>query len=46
MRITILGNGIFGSAMASYLTRIGHDIAIDIIDNSEVILFVSLHMQL
>jgi len=37
MKITILGNGIFGSAMASYLSKRGHSISIDTVGNSEVI---------
>jgi glycerol-3-phosphate dehydrogenase (NAD(P)+) len=41
MKITILGNGAFGSALDTYLKKIGHQILIDEISSSEVI-FVSL----
>ena len=37
MKITILGNGAFGSAMASYLSSIGHEIYIDAVKDSEII---------
>lgn len=37
MKILVLGNGIFGSAVVSYLTKIGHDVSVDIIDGSELI---------
>lgn len=37
MKITILGNGAFGSALTTYLKKIGHEVFIDVIKNSEVI---------
>jgi glycerol-3-phosphate dehydrogenase (NAD(P)+) len=37
MKTTILGKGMFGSAMSSYLTKRGHSIVFDKIDNSEII---------
>lgn len=41
MKITILGNGMFGGAIATYLKKIGHEVISDGIFNSEII-FVSL----
>jgi len=38
MRITILGNGMFGSALTTYLKKIGHQVLIDRIYDSEVII--------
>lgn len=37
MKITILGHGIFGSAIATHLSRLGHEIEIDKIDDSKLI---------
>lgn len=37
MKITILGNGIFGSAITSYLSKRGHHVVSDVIENSEII---------
>lgn len=41
MRITILGNGAFGSAIVTHLKKLGHEIFINEIKDSEII-FVSL----
>ena len=41
MKITVLGNGIFGSAMASYLSKKRHEVVFDMIDNSEIIFVCS-----
>ena len=37
MKITILGHGVFGSAIATYLSRLGHDIEVDKINGSELV---------
>ncbi len=37
MKITILGNGTFGSVIASYLTHLGHSVSVDVISDSEII---------
>ncbi|MFA6325490.1 MAG: NAD(P)H-dependent glycerol-3-phosphate dehydrogenase [Candidatus Paceibacterota bacterium] len=37
MKITILGQGVFGSSMASYLTHIGHSVRLDEVKDSEAI---------
>jgi glycerol-3-phosphate dehydrogenase (NAD(P)+) len=37
MKITILGKGIFGTAMASYLSKMGHSVSVDTINGSEII---------
>jgi glycerol-3-phosphate dehydrogenase (NAD(P)+) len=37
MKITILGKGVFGSAVASYLTKRGHSVVFDAADSSELI---------
>jgi len=41
MKIAVLGNGIFGSAMASYLSKKRHEVVFDMIDNSEIIFVCS-----
>ncbi|MFA6586007.1 MAG: NAD(P)H-dependent glycerol-3-phosphate dehydrogenase [Candidatus Paceibacterota bacterium] len=37
MKIAILGGGIYGSAMASYLSGIGHNVSVDTIDGGDMI---------
>ncbi|HAS80692.1 MAG: Glycerol-3-phosphate dehydrogenase [NAD(P)+] [Candidatus Nomurabacteria bacterium GW2011_GWE1_32_28] len=37
MKVSILGNGIFGSSVSSYLTKIGHSVFVDIVNDSEII---------
>ena len=37
MKIAILGHGVFGEAMDTYLSRIGHSIEIDKISESELV---------
>ncbi len=37
MKITILGHGVFGGAVATHLSRLGHEIEVDKIDGSELI---------
>lgn len=37
MEITILGKGVFGSALATYLSKKGYGISFDIVNNSELI---------
>ena len=37
MKVTILGNGNFGSALAAHLVRVGHNITFDEIGDSELI---------
>lgn len=37
MKIAILGRGAFGSAMSSHLSRLGHDVLMDKISDSEII---------
>lgn len=37
MKITILGKGAFGSAIGAYLTKIGHSVIFDSIENTELV---------
>ncbi len=37
MKITILGHGVFGSAISTHLTRLGHEIEIDVITDSRLV---------